>query len=606
MTAPDGSRPNARPWRASTSKPEARSVGRVEEIADGVARVSGLPEARLGELLRFEGGRMGYALSLEAQVVNAAIFDEAEAVGVGSLVSATGEVARVPVGPGLLGRVIDPLGRPLDKDQAIDAEAYHPVERPAPAIIDRALVSEPVATGVLVVDALFALGRGQRELIIGDRATGKTAIAVDTIINQKRSDMICVYVAVGQRSTAVERVIEAVKQYGAPDRCVFVVASAASSAALQWIAPFAGFTIAEYFRDRGGHALVVVDDLTKHAATHRELALLTREPPGREAFPGRHLLRPCAPARTRRQALAGARRRLADRPADRRDRRRQSLRLHPDQPHLDHRRPDRARIRACSPPTSEPAVDVGLSVSRVGGKAQAPALRAASGRLRLDYSQFLELEMFTRFGGITDTRVKATIARGERIRALLAQPRFATLRLVDQVALLAALSDGVFDSAPVGKVGEARARIAAQLDALAPDVVAAVMKSGACDEAGRKTLVEAVRALASAGPAAMTERLSDVLARIRSVRQLSSVIGAMRGIAAARAREARERVEGVRAYAATVGAAIGQALALAEDGGAGARTPATGATAISSSRSAPSRASPARSTSACSTRPSAS
>ena len=264
-------------------KPEAQSVGRVEEIADGVARVSGLQEARLGELLRFEGGRMGYALSLEAQAVNAASSTRRRR---SAFVSATGEVARVPVGPGLLGRVIDPLGRPLDRDEPIAAEAFHPIERAAPAIIDRALVSEPVETGVLVVDALFALGRGQRELIIGDRAIGKTAIAVDTIVNQKRSDMICVYVAVGQRSTAVERVVEAAKEHGAPDRCVFVVASAASSAALQWIAPFAGFTVGEYFRDKGGHALVIVDDLTKHAATHRELALLTREPPGREAFPG--------------------------------------------------------------------------------------------------------------------------------------------------------------------------------------------------------------------------------------------------------------------------------------------------------------------------------
>ncbi len=266
--------------------PEALSVGRVEEIADGVARVSGLPEARLGELLRFEGGRLGYALSLEPEAINAAILDEAEAIGVGSQVVATGQAARVPVGPGLLGRVVDPLGRPLDRDEPISAEAFHPIERPAPAIIDRALVSEPVETGVLVVDALFALGRGQRELIIGDRATGKTSIAVDTIISQKRSDIICVYVAVGQRATAVERVVEAVRQFGAAERCVFVVASPAASAALQWIAPFAGFTIGEYFRDRGGHALVIVDDLTKHAATHRELALLTREPPGREAYPG--------------------------------------------------------------------------------------------------------------------------------------------------------------------------------------------------------------------------------------------------------------------------------------------------------------------------------
>ena len=547
-------------------KAEAQSVGRVEAIADGVAQVSGLPEARLGELLRFEGGRMGYALSLEPEAINAAIFDEAEAIGVGSLVAATGEIARVPVGPALLGRVIDPLGRPLDRNEPIAAEAFHPIERPAPAIIDRDLVSEPVATGILVVDALFALGRGQRELIIGDRATGKTSIAVDTIINQKRSDMICIYVAVGQRATAVERVVEAARQFGAPERCVFVVASAAASAALQWIAPFAGFTIGEYFRDRGGHALVIVDDLTKHAATHRELALLTREPPGREAFPGdifyvhARLLERAAKLSPE---LGGGS--LTALPIAETDAGNLSafiptnlISITDGQIVLD------SRLFAAN---QRPAVDVGLSVSRVGGKAQAPALRAASGRLRLDYSQFLELEMFTRFGGIADTRVRATIVRGERIRAALAQPRFATLRLVDQVALLSALSDGVFDGALVAKVGEARARVAAQLDALAPETVASVMATGSCD-AGRTK--EARRGGARArqrGEAAVTERLSDVVARIGSVRQLSSVIGAMRGIAAARAREARERVEGVRAYAATVGAAIGQALALAEDRG---------------------------------------
>ena len=372
-------------------KPEAQSVGRVEEIADGVARVSGLPEARLGELLRFEGGRMGYALSLEREAINAAIFDEAEAIGVGSLVSATGEVARVPVGPGLLGRVVDPLGRPLDRDEPIAAEAFHPIERPAPAIIDRALVSEPVATGVLVVDALFALGRGQRELIIGDRATGKTAIAVDTIINQKRSDMICVYVAVGQRATAVERVIEAVRQYGAPERCVFVVASAASSAALQWIAPFAGFTIAEYFRDRGGHALVDrrrSDQARRDPSRARAADPRAARPRG---LPGRHLLRPRAPARARRQALARARRRLADRAADRRDRRRQSLRLHPDQPHLDHRRPDRARFapvrRQPAPggrrrPERQPRRRQGAGAGAARGVRPAPARLFAVSRTR--------------------------------------------------------------------------------------------------------------------------------------------------------------------------------------------------------------------------------
>jgi F-type H+/Na+-transporting ATPase subunit alpha len=479
-------------------KAEAQSVGRVEATADGVAQVSGLPEARLGELLRFEGGRMGYVLSLEPDSINAAIFDEAEAIGVSSLVAATGEIARVPVGPGLLGRVIDPLGRPLDRDEPIAAEAFHPIERPAPAIIDRDLVSEPVATGVLAVDALFALGRGQRELIIGDRATGKTSIAVDTIINQKRSDMICVYVAVGQRATAVERVVEAARQVGAPERCVFVVASAAASAALQWIAPFAGFTIGEYFRDRGGHALVIVDDLTKHAATHRELALLTHEPPGREAFPGdifyvhARLLERAAKLSPE---LGGGS--LTALPIAETDAGNLSafiptnlISITDGQIVLD------SRLFAAN---QRPAVDVGLSVSRVGGKAQAQALRAASGRLRLDYSQFLELEMFTRFGGIADTRVRATIVRGERIRAALAQPRFATLRLVDQVALLSALSDGVFDGAPVAKVGEARARVAAQLDALAPEAVASVMATGTCDETGRRRLVEAVRAFVRAG-----------------------------------------------------------------------------------------------------------
>ncbi len=479
-------------------KPDAQSVGRVEAIADGVARVSGLPEARLGELLRFEGGRMGYALSLDANAINAAIFDEAEAIGVGSLVNATGEVARVPVGPGLLGRVVDPLGRPLDRDEPVAAEAFTPIERAAPAIIDRALVEQPVATGVLVVDALFALGRGQRELIIGDRATGKTAIAVDAIINQKRSDMVCVYVAVGQRATAVERVVEAIKERGAPERCVFVVASAASSAALQWIAPFAGFTIGEYFRDKGGHALVVIDDLTKHAATHRELALLTHEPPGREAFPGdifyvhARLLERAAKLAPE---LGGGS--LTALPIAETDAGNLSafiptnlISITDGQIVLD------SRLFAAN---QRPAVDVGLSVSRVGGKAQAPALRAASGRLRLDYSQFLELEMFTRFGGLTDQRVKATIGRGERIRALIAQPRFATLRLVDQVALLDALADGVFDGAPVANIAEARTRIAAQLDALAPDGVAQVMAKGSCDEATRAKLVEAVRALVHGG-----------------------------------------------------------------------------------------------------------
>ena len=265
---------------------EGLETGRVEQVADGIAHVSGLPSVRLDELLRFADGSLGFVMSLEEGHLAAVLLDRQTTLAAGMPVFGSGQVLQVPVGPALLGRVVDPLGRPLDDRAAPETAEWLPVERPAPAIIERALVSEPLDTGVLIVDALFAIGRGQRELIIGDRATGKTSLALDAIINQKHSDVICVYVAVGQRSAAVQQAIEAVRRQGAPERCVFVVATAADSAGLQWLAPFAGFSIAEYFRDRGQHALIVIDDLSKHAATHRELALLTHAPPGREAFPG--------------------------------------------------------------------------------------------------------------------------------------------------------------------------------------------------------------------------------------------------------------------------------------------------------------------------------
>jgi F-type H+-transporting ATPase subunit alpha len=469
--------------------PQAESVGRVERVGDGIALVSGLPDACLNELLRFDGGRMGFALTLDADSISAVLLDHGEAIEAGSQVTGTGEVVRVPVGPGLLGRIVDPLGRPLDRDEPVTAEAQMPVERPAPAIIERDLVSEPLQTGILVVDALFAVGRGQRELIIGDRATGKTAIGLDTIINQKHSDLICIYVAIGQRATAVSRVIEAVQQHGAPERCVFVVASAAASPGLQWIAPFAGFTIAEYFRDRGQHALIILDDLTKHAATHRELALLTREPPGRDYLHSRMLERS---AKLSAELGGGS---LTALPIAETDAGNLSayiptnlISITDGQIVLD------SHLFAAN---QRPAVDVGLSVSRVGGKAQTAAMRKVSGRVRLDYAQFLELEMFTRFGGLSDTRVKAQIVRGERIRALLTQPRFAALRLADQVALLVGLADGVFDSLPVQVLEMVRERVAGYLDTHAGESVAAITRTGTLDAAARAVLASAVRDLAN-------------------------------------------------------------------------------------------------------------
>jgi F-type H+-transporting ATPase subunit alpha len=464
--------PDNNPWLArsravlSNTKFAARAqtVGRVERIADGVALISGLPEVRLNELLRFEGGRLGFALTLDVDTIGAVLLDDGNAIVAGSRVTGTGQVVEVPVGPGLLGRVVDPMGRPLDGGGAIAAEAYLPAERPAPAIIDRGLVVEPIATGILLIDALFAIGRGQRELIIGDRATGKTAIAIDTIVNQKDSDVICVYVAIGQRATAVERVIDAVRRHGAPQRCIFVVGSAAASPGLQWIAPFAAFTIAEYFRDRGQHALIVIDDLTKHAATHRELALLTREPPGREAYPGDIFYlhaRLLERASKLSAALGGGS--LTALPIAETDAGNLSAYIPTNLISITDGQIvlDTALFAA----NQRPAVNVGLSVSRVGGKAQTAALRKVSGRLRLDYSQFLELEMFTRFGGVADARISAQVARGERIRALITQPRFASLRPNDEIALLAALAAGVFDTLPIACIDAVRAGIAAYLDA---------------------------------------------------------------------------------------------------------------------------------------------
>jgi F-type H+-transporting ATPase subunit alpha len=444
---------------------------------------------------------MGLALNLDYDSISVIILDDADRIQSGMLVFGEGEGVRVPVGPGLLGRVLDPLGRPLDDGGPVAFETHLPVERPAPAIIERALVTEPIETGVLVLDALFALGRGQRELIIGDRATGKTSIAIDAIINQKHSDVVCVYVAIGQRTTAIERAIEAVRKYGAPDRCIFLVASAAAAPGLQWLAPYAGFTMAEYFRDNGGHALIVVDDLTKHAATHRELALLTREPPGREAYPGDifylHARLLERAARLAPELGGGS---LTALPIAETDAGNLSayiptnlISITDGQIVLD------SRLFAAN---QRPAVNVGLSVSRVGGKAQRPALRQVSGRIRLDYAQFLELEMFSRFGGISDKRFRSTLTRGERIRAVLAQDRFCSLSSATQVALLAALDAGVLDKVPADVIRVARDRIGDALTAEASDLIASIDTNGILDDSALFRLARVAETLVGklAGP----------------------------------------------------------------------------------------------------------
>ncbi|WP_138466578.1 F0F1 ATP synthase subunit alpha [Poseidonocella sp. HB161398] len=475
-------------------EPEAEPVGRVISAADGIARISGLPDAPLGALLAFEGGQAGFAQALDETEIAAVLFDGISGIRAGSKVADTGDVVRVPVGDALLGRVLDPLGRPIDGGVPPAAAQWLPVERPAPGIIERALVSEPMMTGVLAVDSLFALGRGQRELIVGDRATGKTALAVEAIINQKHSDVLCIYVAVGQRATAVERVIAAVRAHGAPERCVFVVGSTGSAPGLQWIAPFAGMTMAEAFRDTGRDVLIVIDDLTRHAETHRELALLTRQPPGREAYPGdifylhARLLERAAKLP---REVGGS---ITALPIAETDAGNLSAYIPTNLISItDGQIVLESRLFAAN---QRPAVDVGLSVSRVGGKAQAPALRSVSGRVRLDYAQFQELEMFTRFGGISSTRVKAQIARGECIRALLKQPRYAGLRLADQVALLAALAEGRLDALSGDQLAELRRRLPARLDSQGAGALARVQETGQLDDADRAELVALVSGLA--------------------------------------------------------------------------------------------------------------
>lgn len=477
---------------AATLAPQTEELGRLESVGDGVAFVSGLPSVRLDELLEFKDGVMGFAQTLDRDLVGCVLLDEGASLEAGDNVRGTGAVVRVPVGEGLLGRIVDPLGRPLDGGASIAAASQEPIERAAPAIVDRASVVEPVQTGTLVVDALFALGRGQRELVIGDRATGKTSLVTDCIINQKRSDMFCVYVAIGQKSSAVKRVIDAVRRFGAAGRCIFVVAPASAAPGLQWIAPFSGFTMAEYFRDKGEDALVVIDDLTKHAATHRELALLTRQPPGREAYPGDIFY---VHARLLERAT-----RLSDEKGG------GSLTA------LPVAETDAGNLSAYIPTNlisitdgqivldaklfqegQKPAVDVGKSVSRVGGRTQAPALRDAAQDLRLDYAQFLELEVFTRFGGLTDVRVRKQIERGQRIRAALNQPRYAPFDLASEVSFMLALQSGLLDGIAVEAVAKFASGLTDWLSAQADALAREIGETGRLDELHRDALLNSLK-----------------------------------------------------------------------------------------------------------------
>jgi F-type H+/Na+-transporting ATPase subunit alpha len=477
--------------------PTLEHVGTVERISDGVASIIGLPWTRLDELLRFEDGTLGLAFRVDETSVGCVLLGSGEAITAGSHVRGTSEIIRVPVGDALLGRIVDSTGAPLDDGPPIAADRRDPIERAAPAIVDRDLVAQPLMSGLTVVDAMIPLGRGQRELIIGDRKTGKTAMAVDFIINQRSSDVICVYAAVGQKASAVNQVIDAVRGYGAFERCIFVVSEAAAPPGAQWITPYAACTMAEYFRDRGQHALLVIDDLTKHAIIYRQLSLLLRMPPGREAYPGdvfymhARLLERAAKLS---QELGGG-----------------SLTA------LPIAETQAGNLTAYIPTNlisitdgqiylepklfyegQKPAVNVGMSVSRVGGQTRAPVMKRLADTLKLEYAQFLELEVFTRFGAMVDERTKDTIEHGRRIRAVLAQPEYQPRALSQQVALLLAVDEGRLDKLPLDLVERFKSGLGAWLPEHCPRAVARIDKRGEMSDEERLELLRGIDGLLAA------------------------------------------------------------------------------------------------------------
>ena len=426
-------------------------VGTVLQVGDGIARVHGLETCVSLERLEFEHGVVGIAFNLEEDNVGVALFGEWQKVKEGEPVRRTGDVMSVPVGDALLGRVVDPLGAPLDGQGPISTSTRRPLEFKAPGVVERQPVKEPLQTGIKAIDSMIPIGRGQRELIIGDRGTGKTAIAVDTIINQRGGDMICVYVAVGQKASTVAQVYERLREAGAMEYTIIVSAPAQEAAPIKWMAPFAGAAMGEFFLYEGKHALVIYDDLTKHADSYRQLSLLLRRPPGREAFPGdvfylhsRLLERACKLS----DALGGG-----------------SLTALPV---IETQAGDLAAYI----PTNvisitdgqiflqsdlffsgvKPAINVGTSVSRVGGNAQTRAMRKVAGRLRLDLAQYRELEAFSQFGSELDASTQQALGRGERMVATLNQPQYQPWPFEEQVVAIYAGINGHLDTIPVGQV----------------------------------------------------------------------------------------------------------------------------------------------------------
>lgn len=463
----------------STTKRE--ETGAVLEVGDGVARVSGLAHVAAGEMVEFENGVLGMALNLEEDMAGIILLGEAGDLREGSRVTSTGKILSVPVGKNVIGRVVNALGNPIDGKGEIAPDAFRSVERVAPGVMARESVKQPLQTGIKAIDALIPVGRGQRELIIGDRQTGKTAVAIDTILNQKGQDVICFYVAVGQKESKVARIVSELERGGAMEYTTVVVAGVSEPAALSFLSPYAGCAMGEYFMEQGKDVLIVYDDLSKHAAAYRQISLILRRPPGREAYPG---------------DVFYLHSRLLER----------SAKLSKDMgggsitalPIIETQAGD---VSAYIPTNVisitdgqiylesdlfykgiRPALNVGLSVSRVGSSAQIKAMKQVAGTLRLDLAQFRELEAFAQFGSDLDEKTKEQIERGKRGVEILKQKQYAPLSVEQEVAVLYALTRGHLDTVPVEKIGEWEEKFLEYLETDGGDFVSMLRTKKALDE----------------------------------------------------------------------------------------------------------------------------
>ncbi len=462
---------------------EVSEVGSIISLGDGIARLHGLEKVMAGELLEFPHGVSGIAMNLEEDQVGSVLLGDYAELKEGDEVRRTGRIMSAPVGEALIGRVVNSLGQPVDGKGPIATTDYNPVERLAPGVVERMPVREPLQTGLKAVDAMIPIGRGQRELIIGDRQTGKTAIALDTIINQKGGDVICIYVAIGQKRSTVAQVVKTLEHYGAMDYTIVVVASASEPAPMQYIAPYAGCAMGEFFRDRGRHALCIYDDLSKHAAAYREISLLLRRPPGREAFPGdvfylhSRLLERAAKLN---EAKGGG-----------------SLTA---LPFIETQAGD---VSAYIPTNVisitdgqifleadlfhsniRPAINVGISVSRVGGNAQIKAMKQVAGSLRLDLAQYRELAAFAQFGSDLDKASQAQLNRGRRLVEILKQDQFQPLPVEKQIAIIFAGTNGLLDDLEVEECRPFETELYRFLDNAKPEILRKLAASKEFDKKG--------------------------------------------------------------------------------------------------------------------------